>query len=265
MPRFPSISRSRREVLVLVLLLLLGALLAAVPRPAVSSVLHDLFAGGNELLLDSFGWAFDLGADARENAELHRELAELRLALSDLEQTRLQNSRLRELLEFTAVRRPEILTGAEVIGRGDGRQAFAVTVSAGTADSVAYNQPVVTADGLVGRIDRAPGRHTAIVSLLNDPSNAVAAVIERSRVQGVFQFVGGQGRLLHVLQAADVQPGDRVKSSGLGGIYPEGLMIGSVVSVADDPDGVTQRIVVAPAAALDRLEEVFILRLGGAR
>ena len=263
MPRFPGIPRSRREELILVGLLLFGALLAAVPRPATTRFAHDLLAGGNAFLLQAFGWAFDLGADARENVELRREVMELRLALSDLEETRRQNTRLRQLLDFTQSRGTAILTGAEVIGRGDGRQAFAVTVSAGTADSVSYNMPVVTADGLVGRIDREPGRHTAIVSLLSDPSNAVAAIIERSRVQGVFQFVNGEGRLLHVLQAADVQPGDRVRSSGLGGIYPEGLMIGSVVSVEDDPDGVTRRVVIEPAAALDRLEEVFILTSGG--
>jgi rod shape-determining protein MreC len=101
------------------------------------------------------------------------------------------------------------------------------------------------------------------VSLLNDPSNAVAAVVQRSRVQGVFQFIGSEGRLLHVLQAADVREGDVIISSGLGGVYPEGLMIGTVVSVSNDPDGVSKRVVVATAAALNRLEEVFILRLDG--
>ena len=140
-----------------------------------------------------------------------------------------------------------------------------MTISAGSAAGVMRNQAVVTADGLVGRIDGVPGSRNSIVSLLNDPSNAVAAVVERSRVQGVFQYVGGTGRLLHVLQAADVDIGDVVKSSGLGGIYPEGLMIGRVVSVADDPDGVTRMVVVETSAALDRLEEVFVLRSGGGR
>jgi len=264
-PRFTRITRSRREEVVLLSLLLLGALLAALPRPSAVRFIHDLLARGNTLMLGTFGWAFDLGSDARENIELRREVAGLRLALWRQEETERQNERLRQLLEFTALREAEILTGAEVVGWGDGRQAFAVTVSAGTAEGVAYNQPVVTADGLIGRIDRDPGRHAAVVSLLNDPANAVAAVVERSRVQGVVQFVNGEGRLLHVLRAADVQPGDRVKSSGLGGIYPEGLMIGTVVAVADDPDGVTRRVVISPAAALDRLEEVVILRSGAPR
>jgi rod shape-determining protein MreC len=179
-----------------------------------------------------------------------------------MEEVRLQNERFRDLLEWQDEHRPEILRGAEVIAHGDGRQSFTVTISAGARDGVERNQAVVTADGLVGRIDREPGRRTSIVSLLNDPSNAVAAVVQRSRVQGIFQFIEGEGRLLHVLQAADVVAGDVIISSGLGGVYPEGLMIGTVASVEDDLDGVTMKVVVTSAASLDRLEEVFVLRTG---
>ena len=179
-----------------------------------------------------------------------------------MEEVRQQNERFRALLRWEEERRPEILTGAEVIAHGDGRQSFAVTISVGSNDGVERNQAVVTADGLVGRIDRVPGLRTSIVSLLNAPDNAVAAVVQRSRVQGIFQFIEDEGRLLHVLQAADVVPGDVIISSGLGGIYPEGLMIGTVTEVSNDPDGVSKRVVVTTAAALDRLEEVFILRSG---
>ncbi len=265
MPRLGRFARTRSDELVLVVFLLLGAVIAAAPRLESGLFIQSTLARTNDLAVRTFGWAFDRADLSRENAELRRQVAELSLEIQQLEEVGLQNVRLRDLLDFGQVRRAEVLTGAEVIGRGDGRQAFAVTISAGSAAGVMRNQAVVTADGLVGRIDGRPGSRSSIVSLLNDPSNAVAAVVERSRVQGVFQYVGGTGRLLHVLRAADVDTGDVVKSSGLGGIYPEGLMIGRVVSVADDPDGVTKMVVVKTSAALDRLEEVFVLRSGGGR
>lgn len=263
MPRLGRFARTRSDELVLVVLLLVGAVIAAAPRQESTIFIQGIFARSNELASRMFGWAFDLADLNRENAELRRQVAELSLEIQQLEEVDLQNVRLRDLLEFEQVRRAEVLTGAEVIGRGDGRQAFSVTISAGSAAGVQRNYAVVTADGLIGRIDGVPGARTSIVSLLNDPANAVAVVVERSRVQGVFQYVGGIGRMLHVLQAADVDTGDVIKSSGLGGIYPEGLMIGRIVSVTDDPDGVTKRVVVETSAALDRLEEVFVLRPGG--
>jgi len=262
-PRLGKLFRHRSDELTLAILLLAGAILAVAPRTTTAPVIHDTLSTGNAIFDHMFGWAFDLANTYQENEDLRRQVVELTLTRTQMEEVRLQNERFRALLEWEEERRLDILTGAEVIAHGDGRQSFAVTISVGSRDGVSRNQAVVTADGLVGRIDREPGSRTSIVSLLNDPSNAVAAVVQRSRVQGVFQFVGSEGRLLHVLQAADVREGDVIISSGLGGVYPEGLLIGTVVSVSNDPDGVSKRVVVATAAALNRLEEVFILRLDG--
>jgi len=261
-PRLGGRLHGRRDELTLAILLLVGAVLAAAPQTSTAPVIHSILSRGNALFDSMFGWTFELSNTYRDNVDLRHQVAELSLANTQMEEVRLQNERFRALLDWEGERRSEILTGAEVIAHGDGRQSFAVTISVGSRDGVRRNQAVVTADGLVGRIDREPGSSTSLVSLLNDPANAVAAVVQRSRVQGVFQFAGDEGRLFHVLQAADVLSGDVIISSGLGGVYPEGLMIGTVMSVSDDRDGVSLKIVVATSAALDRLEEVFILRSG---
>lgn len=262
MRRSRLIPERHRDEAVLTLLLILGIFLAGLPRSDVSRFAHDLIAYGNEAVLETFDWAFELAYLARENADLRRRNAELSLENTQLKEAERQNERLRSLLEFEAQEEREILLGAEVVGWGDGRRTNTVTISAGAAEGVERYMAVVTSEGLVGRIDRLPGPHHAIVSLLNDPANAVAAVVARTREQGYFQFVEEEGRLHQVLQSADVMVGDRVLSSGLGGVYPEGLLIGRVTEVTDDPDGVTRRVVVEPAAALDRLEEVFVLRGG---
>jgi rod shape-determining protein MreC len=262
--RRPLIPKERRPEALLAVWLLLGILLTALPGERTLAFAHDLTARANAAFLATFQWAFDLAWLASDNRELRHRLAASELRVGQLEEAGRQNERLRELLAFGQRAEPEVLTGAEVVGWGDGRVAFTVTISAGSQDGVERNQAVVTADGLAGRIERVTGPHHALVSLLNDPTNAVAAVVERTREQGIFRFLGGTGVLEFILLAADVQVGDRVLSSGRGGIYPPGLLIGTVERVSDDPDRVTKRVEVALAVPLDRLEEVFVLK-GGVR
>jgi rod shape-determining protein MreC len=257
--RGPFIPKERRAEALLGIYLLLGVLVAALPVERTLGFAHDATARANDLFLNTFQWVYDLSYLARENRELHSEMAAARLRIGQLEETARQNDRLRELLAFRERGLSEILVGAEVIGWGDGREAYAVSISAGEADGVDRGCAVVTAEGLAGRIEQVTGPHTALVSLLNDPTNAVAAVIERTREHGIFRFEGRQGVLEFVLQAADVRPGDRVFSSGRGGVYPAGLLIGAVRSVQDDPDRVTKRVEVELAVKLDRIEEVFVL------
>ncbi len=77
---------------------------------------------------------------------------------------------------------------------------------------------------------------------------------------GIFQFVEGEGNLLYVLQTADIEVGDVVLTSGLGRVYPAGLVIGKVTATRNDPEEITMSVTVQLSASLDRLEEVFILR-----
>ena len=260
MRSFQRLSRARTERVLLTGLLLAGVAIASIPKADATRYLHDLLARGNQAVLDTFDWAFELAYLTSENRELRREVADLALHLSQLEEAEAENARLRLLQAFEARSELTIMTGAEVIGWGDGRSSFTLTISAGSAAGVERYQAVITAAGLVGRIDRVPTRNTSIVSLLSDPANAVAAVLARTRENGIFQFAGGEARLIGVRQTADVQEGDLLLSSGRGGVYPAELRIGTVSEVTPDPDGLTWRVVITPLAALDRLEEVFILR-----
>ncbi len=254
------LSRARTERILLTGLLIAGAAIASIPKADATRYLRDLLARGNDAVLNTFDWAFELAYLTRENRDLRREVADLGLRLSQLEEAEAENARLRRLQAFEARSELTIMTGAEVIGWGDGRSSFTLTISAGSAVGVQRYQAVITAEGLVGRIDRVPGRNASIVSLLSDPANAVAAVLARTREHGIFQFVGGEARLIGVRQTADVQKGDLLLSSGRGGVYPGELRIGTVSDVSADPDGLTLRVVITPSVALDRLEEVFILR-----
>ncbi len=260
MRSFQRIPRARTERILLTALLTAGVAIASIPRADATRFLRELVARGNQAVLNTFDWAFELAYLAGANRELRREVADLALRLSQLEEAEAENIRLRRLQAFEARSELTIMTGAEVIGWGDGRSSSTLTISAGSAAGVERYQAVITEAGLVGRIDQVPGRNTSIVSLLSDPANAVAAVLARTREHGIFQFVGGEARLIGIRQTADVTIGDVLLSSGRGGVYPAELRIGTISDVSADPDGLTWRVVITPSVALDRLEEVFILR-----
>ncbi|HTM01457.1 MAG TPA: rod shape-determining protein MreC, partial [Candidatus Omnitrophota bacterium] len=112
----------------------------------------------------------------------------------------------------------------------------------------------------VGRIERVSGHAARVLTLLHRDC-AVAARIERSRVDGVVRWEYGDRPtldLLYVSSQEDVKPGDRVLTSGLGGIFPAGVRIGTVERVGLEPNGLTKEIVIDPAVDFRKLEEVLI-------
>lgn len=135
-----------------------------------------------------------------------------------------------------------------------------LVVSRGSADGIVAHQPVTSPAGLVGQIiDVAP--HVSRVLEINDPDSRVSCLLQRTRQPGILAGSVFGGLWLQWLPPdADVQIGDRVITSGLGPVYPKGLSVGTVEAVEPDPSGVFKQALVKPATALDRLEEVIILR-----
>ncbi|MBN1557553.1 MAG: rod shape-determining protein MreC [Lentisphaerae bacterium] len=214
------------------------------------------------------------GAGGREReAALRLEVASLRAALRALDGLEHENAALRRLLDFR--KRSELrLAACEVMSRGgtDGWWEV-VRLDRGTADGLKEGLAVMTADGLVGRT-RAVSRHTADVLLITDPSSQVACRVVRVDAVGILRgggvSAGGDPRLDMLAGARplgmdyirkDVQlaPGDRVVTSGLGGVFPAGLPVGRVERVALDASRLFQRAEITPAADLARLRYVFVV------
>jgi len=166
--------------------------------------------------------------------------------------------RLEHLMEYQD--RHELkFTVASVIGRDATQWVKMVFINKGTQDGIRENQPVVTNAGIVGHIVQA-GVSTSKVLLIIDSRSAVDALFQESRVPGV--IVGGGTdtcKMKYVPITAEVKVGDPVLSSGLGGIYPKGLMVGRVTGVIKGRQGLFQDIVISPSADLTRLEEVLVL------
>ena len=129
----------------------------------------------------------------------------------------------------------------------------------GENDGVAKDMAVATSEGVVGRVIEV-SRNTAKVLLITDANSAVDVIVQRSRAQGILEGKIEETCILkYVQKSEEVQVGDRVITSGLGGIFPKGLVVGTVTKVDRKRPGIFQYIEVTPAVDLSKLEEVLIL------
>lgn len=198
-----------------------------------------------------------------ENARLKSELAARDNLYYKLLELQKENYRLREMLGFKE-RTEYALLPAEVIARDPSHWFETIIINKGYADGVEKDMAVVTAEGLVGSV-MFVSRNSSQVLMLTDSRRAVSALVQRSREPGFIGIVEGYPeknsylRLTNLPPEANVQPGDIVISSGLGGVFPKGLVIGHVLEVGNDKSGLLQQATVVPAVNFNRLEEVFVV------
>jgi rod shape-determining protein MreC len=221
------------------------------------------FSRMSEALAHSWSLLREIGTLRQENARLAAEVARLRQENAQLRPAAQENAQLRALLAFKREHAYRSVS-ARVIARDPSHWFSTILVDRGAADGVARNDPVVTSDGLVGHVIETGGSWARVLLIL-DPRSAVGVAVERTREAGVAQ---GQGssvlRVNYLSRDADVQPGDRVISSGLGQIFPRGLPVGTISRVSRTTGvALFQEALVRPAAGLNHLDDVLIILRGG--
>lgn len=256
--------------------LVLGALLLAVLNLPVSvtqgvkntvreflSPMQEAASGFVRSVREGFSSVRGLGGLVSENQRMTAEVARLQSEVRDLKSLERENEQLRHALNF-ASRAQRDLIPAEVIARSRDGWWQTLRLNKGAAAGVAAEQPVISIDGLVGKVASASGR-TADVLLLSDPTCRVAAQILRT---GTFGVVAGRGpswegqvicRMDFINKNTQILPGDEVVTSGLGGIFPKGLLIGYVDKVYTDRSGLYQYADVISKAELGTLQYVFAI------
>ena len=198
---------------------------------------------------------------AAENAEVQRlrqRATELMLENSKLREAALQYRQLQTMLNFKE-RSKFDLVAARVIAIQKDKFVRSVVLDAGTADGVRKNMPVVVPEGLCGKIIRADD-NSSVAQLLVDHSFRVAGRIERTRVDGIVSYEGGDYCLLkEVPRNANVQAGDVVITSGFSEIFPPNIRIGVVKEAKEDLRSMFKTIILAPAVDFSRIENVFVM------
>ena len=151
---------------------------------------------------------------------------------------------------------------AIVIGRDPSSWNASLIIDKGHVEGIEVGQPVVSSLGVVGRIFEV-GHNTSKVILLSDPTFAVAAVVERSRENGLLTgTLQGVLRLQYLTDNADVKVGDSLVTSRLSSAFPEGILIGQITDVQASVNSHTVECLVDPAVDLSELEEVIVIKKG---
>ncbi|MDA8097640.1 MAG: rod shape-determining protein MreC [Clostridia bacterium] len=203
---------------------------------------------------------FTLGRSA-ETDELRKRIRNLEGELVSLEEFRLENERLRALLVYRDGQDQSRLLLARVVGRDPGNWFSTIRVNCGSEDGVRQDMVVVLPSGLVGRV-LAVAEQTSDVLLITDARSGVGTLVQDTRLPGVVKGSldrSGRLRMSYLTREEDVEPNQAVVTSGLGGVFPKGIPVGRVVSVSNDPSGLTRSAEVIPMVDFDHLEEVFII------
>ena len=194
----------------------------------------------------------------RENVVLKQRMAELQKENHQMKEMALANERLYKLLQFREKISPSV-TAAEVIGQDPSSWFKSVTINKGEKDGVRTGMAVISPEGVVGQILKtAP--HYSTVLLITDYNSAIDSIIQRTRAKAIVEGKGeNRCQLKYLLRTEEVIVGDSVVTSGLGGNFPKGLMLGEVRKVDKKGHGVFQYAELVPSIDLTKLEEVLVI------
>jgi len=207
----------------------------------------------------TFSWAISLGDLWRENRRLRLQNLEYAYEIQTNRLASSENEHLRRMLGFRE-KYPHEIIPALVIGQDVDRAVNALIVDRGSRDGVKKYMAVVTDEGLVGRVFEVYPTASS-VQIIRDTNSRISVMIEGERaVMGIVRWEGGTNLRMYTLeQQSDYTPGQRVYTTGLGGTYPEGLLIGEIVIPPQGELRVYDSVEVRPAVDFSRAHEVFIL------
>lgn len=202
-----------------------------------------------------------------ENKVLREQIAQNKGLIYEVQELREENEELRSLLGETESIRDYEPIQATVIARSPEKWMEQITINKGEQDGVSTNMVVMTAEGMVGTI-QSTSKLTSTVQLLTcfDPYNRMSATVSREGNNDIFGMIEGYDQekemlLFRIIDESDknLKEGELVVSSGMGGTFPSGLVIGEVREVGTDQYGLTKTAYVEPAADIYQLNQVIVV------
>lgn len=204
--------------------------------------------------------------------ELHQELDDLRAQVAKLEdevrqsaEATRENEQLRKLLDLRAKHRSFVFESARVTARSTSNWSSTLTLSQGSNAGLEVGDCVITETGVLVGILSEVGLNWSTVSTIINTDIELGGILTRTYSAGILEgdfTLMNQGRLKlnYLPDSAQLVSGDEVLTSGKGNVYPSGLVVGHVEGVFTDPSGITRYAVVEPAARLENLIEVFVIK-----
>lgn len=255
-------------IIVLVILLVVSSTSATVAKSAgvaggVFSPVQEFFYGISTSIDGFFDGLVNKDDQEQKNQELQSELEVFKSKSRENEELKKENERLTALLEYKQATPEQGLVLAKVTGKNPGNWFDVFTINLGRKDGIRENMPVITADGLVGRIEEVGLNFSKVMAVI-DARSSVNAIMERTRdhvaVKGAIasDSLDVALNITYLPIYSDVQEGDKIITAGTDDIYPKGFLIGEVAaSETTEADG--KNVKVKPAVDFRRLEEVFVV------
>lgn len=218
-------------------------------------------------ITDVFSNMDDIRNTYDENAILKEKLAQYKTLIYEVQELKEENKELRKLIDKTDSLRDYTAIQASVISRSPERWIEQLTINKGSLNGVWPNMAVITADGMVGKV-HSVSKSTATIQLLTgfDQFNRISATISRKKGKDIFGIIENYDQetnslLFKIIEESDkdLKKGELVVSSGKGGVFPAGLLIGTVKEVIPDQYGLTRTALIKPAADLYEIDNVIVV------
>ena len=247
-----------RELLLLFLAVLVSLTLLITNDNRQSVFLQDSYASLVGAIPRPKLGISDIVSYKEENAILRERLLQYSLLNAELAGTARENERLREMLEFSQ-RSAHQLRAAEVISRGAAALLSTVTINIGSADGIRVNDPILTLDGLMGKVLSVAG-NAAVIHLITDKNFRISVKLGDSDVRGIFRPIGGRMAEINGIPPSSViNLGVEVFTSGFSDIFPRNLPVGLVREVTYAPGDNFSTVLIELYALPSAAEHVFVL------
>jgi len=214
-------------------------------------------------IINCLRYGADADKFATENTLLKQQLIVMTQKAADYDKLAAENEKLRSMLELSKSSTQYNLKAASVIGSDTENWTSVIRLDKGLSDGIKKNDAVITETGLVGYVSEV-GRTWSTVVTLIDASSSVGAIVDRideyCMVQGdVTLFDKGFCSINYLTTESAVSVGDIVTTSGVGGVYPEGIVIGKINEISSNPNGLSRDAVVEPSVDFSKIGEVFVI------
>lgn len=219
--------------------------------------IRSLTVGMLGMVQETFAFIPNITSLQRENELLRKVNVNLADEVNQLREARLQNIRLRSMIALQETSQTK-LTAANVIAKNLNLLRNTITLDEGEHAGIQMGNPVITGEGLVGRIIAVSSGYS-IVQILYNVDFRASAKDQRSRVDGIITWDGNSLVLENISKTLDVRVGDPIITSEYSSAFPPGIKIGIVNSVQEIPNSLFKRIEVVPTVDLTQTEEVFAM------
>jgi rod shape-determining protein MreC len=244
-----------------VLALALGGFLAPVLKAAVEPLIgaQQWLSSKYQAIVEFFTMPRDVATLRQQNTDLQNKVSSLETQLIQMQQQLQELQVLSSLLDFARSNPDNQYVAASVIGRDPVPFLRFVNIDKGSDDGLRHGMPVVTQQGLIGRVDAITAGASRI-QLITDSNSAVNVRLQSSGVEAMLVgSVTGEVSLEMVPQDITLKPGELILTSGLGGNYPSGIVVGQVVTVRKRENDLFQTASIQPAADLNNLAAVLVI------